>query len=223
MGLYDVRCGLSGVSLKRARAAVTLIAQRDDVWEPIWVPLDGKYNRLGAIDVDASVKPHVAHLAAAFRALIEAGRLEHRGDGFDGTDFFESVEPNRAFNAIDGRRVSLAFYAHDLIDGVISSTPIDAWDDIEALGVEEAFAQAFPDALLPLDAGLPDMSTRLHRLLALREWSKQTGWAWAPPSSYGQHYEDDCQKHYDEAKTRLAGHSEMLAALEQASASFLEG
>lgn len=51
MGFFDIRCPISGLSLRAARAVkVALVELKPGHWSPLGFPLEGTYDRLGSID-----------------------------------------------------------------------------------------------------------------------------------------------------------------------------
>lgn len=208
MGFYDLRCALTGLSLKGQRCDLLLLRRSGGRVEPLWGTITGSYNRLGTIDDPPTCPAELSHLAESFAALLGEGRLVSEGDPLAPTDsFFERFEANRHRVRLDGDDVALTLFHHRVMEHLVR----DHGDADAALTDEALFARAFeggksiaPFAPLGLGRGL-------RRLLALRRW---LGKRPIPlPRAPEQHTEEDIVRSIRDAKKRTPA---LVEAIEKA-------
>lgn len=220
MGFYDLRCSISGLSLKGQRCRLVLLRSRGGAHEPVWTAISGRYNRLGSIDTGQGEAAEVAHLRGAMKGLLNEGRLaSHWGPFADHQPLFELFEPNRNRVTLDGDelRFTLIHYgiAPAAVDEVTTLDELKAWN---ALGMRELYDRAF-EGLEPIAPFSDELGLHFRggarELLGLRRWHEQHG-PWKVPSEAGQHFEDDIARFINEARERLAPWRDLSHAVEVA-------
>lgn len=218
MGFYDLRCSISGLSLKGQRCRLVLLRSRRGVYEPVWTAVSGRYNRLGSIDTGQGEAAEIAHLRGAMKNLLSEGRLvSHAGPFSDAEPLFELFEPNRNRVTLDGDDLRFTLIQHRIVpavrDEVATLDEVNGWN---GLGTRELYDRAFEglEPIAPFSDAL-DLHFRggARELLGLRRWHEQNG-PWSVPSETGQHFEDDIARFFTEARTRLASWPEISSAIE---------
>lgn len=220
MGFYDLRCSISGLSLKGQRCRLVLLRSRRGVFEPVWTAVSGRYNRLGSIDTGQGEAAEVAHLRGAMKNLLAEGRLVSHARPFaDGEPLFELFEPNRNRITLDGNELRFTLIHYRVAPGVVDETAaleeVQGWN---ALGTRELYDRAFEglEPIAPFSDAL-DLHFRggARELLGLRRWHERNG-PWRVPSEAGQHFEDDIAGFVKEARQRLAAWPDLSHAIEVA-------
>lgn len=203
MGLYDLRCALSGLSLSGRmgpgsfRTAVLLVGEEDGRWAPLLPPVSGHYDRYGRVEMwgEGPAEAVVAAWVGVVLGLLtEAGVLQNdaperlaqlhaRGDFGDGPGpllalVAESVH-REARVTIGATRVRPCFYREDVADE-ISADPSLAGVPAARLPLLDAFAPWPPE----VEAAL----VRLGRVLA---WAERHGGLRPVGSDEGHQHDDE--------------------------------
>lgn len=196
MGFYDLRCALTGLSLKGQSCDVLLLRRHGGALVPVWGAITGRYNRVGSIDDPPPRAAELAHLRAALATHAAGGRLVETGDApAPGEPFFERFEPNRHLVQLDGEPLVMTLVHHR-----IAAYLVRELGDGSAPPDRELFARAFPtmEPIAPYaELGL---GRGLTRLLAVRRWLGAE--PFPLPSGGEQHTSDDVARSVRDAKKR---------------------
>jgi len=189
MGLFDLRCALSGLSLsgamnpQRFRSAIVLLEDVGGRFAPIFPPVGGHYDRYGRIELwgdDDAQAAHAAWAGAALMLLWEAGILRTNAPSslarlIDGGDFGDGAGPLLAHIA------ETAYRGHEVrIDGTLVLSCLyreDVAAEIEADTSPDLLAAEPPrlpllDAFRPLPPETVDVLARFGRVL---RWADRHG------------------------------------------------
>ncbi len=196
MGLYDLRCALTGLSLKTQRCDLILLRSCGGQHQPIWGAVTGRYNRLGTIDDPPGAAPERTHIAAALAARVQDGSIVEEGAKPEaGEAFFERFEPNRHRVHLEGDLVVLTLIHHRVVDFIVREGGDDGPSSDEAL-FAELFARTTPIA--PYAA--VGLGRGLRRLRALGRWLGAR--PFPLPRTAEQHTDADVERSIRDAKKR---------------------
>ena len=187
MGLYDLRCALSGLSLSGAmgpgsfRTAALLLGEVDGRWTPLLPPVSGHYDRYGRIELWGDSPAEAAHaswVGVVLELLWKEGILR--------SDAPTSLTTLVARDEFGGRAGSFLAHVANSVQGghrvVLGTTrvlPCFYREDVAAeIAADVALNAAEParmpllDAFAPLPAETVDVLARLGRLL---HWAERHG------------------------------------------------
>jgi len=207
MGFYDLRCALTGLSLRGQTCDTVLLRRREGRPQPIWGTIRGPYNRLGSIDDPPRHAAELAHLREAIERHVLSGRWVERGDTVSAADpFFERFEPSRHVVQLDGDELSVRLVHHRIVQH------LEREHAAPTASSEALFARVFariepfaPYAPLDLDAGL-------RRLEAIRAWLGAR--PFLPVRMPEQHTDDDVARSIRDAKKRAPALREAIEEAE---------
>jgi hypothetical protein len=217
MGLYDERCTVSGVSLKASRVRLVLLGRTGVAHYPIALPLEGSYNRLGAIDVeeDDNAKLIFQYFLSRFTAgglVLDAGYEDGMTDLQSLLGVFErNVTQHEDAALLDGRRVLFAMIDNDVWEAAVSAGKAGAKGDrFRRLFLDVPVADAIYQGSLGAVEG------PLKQLAAVCDFLNGRGLAWRVRTEGGaQHYGDEMRGFLSEARRTFADCPPMLRGLER--------
>lgn len=187
MGLYDLRCALSGLSLtggtgpRSFRTAAVLLGEIDGRWTPLLPPVGGHYDRYGRVELWGDSPAEAAHasfVGVVLELLWQDGVLRSDDPArlaalVAGEDFGGGPGPFLAHVADGVHR------GHHVVLGTTRVSPCFYREDVAAEIASDASLQAaeparFPllDAFAPLPAETVDVLARFGRVL---RWAGRHG------------------------------------------------
>lgn len=196
MGFYDLRCALTGLSLKGQSCDVILLRRRGARLEPLWGSVTGRYNRLGTIDDPPAAVAQLDHLRASLAIRLRDGSLVEQGDPVGpGEPFFERFEPSRHRVLLGGDPVETTLLHHRVVEHVERELGDGGPTDDEAL-----FATIFANTETLAPYAPVGLGRGLRRLRALRRWLGAR--PFPLPRGAEQHGDDDVTRSIRDAKKR---------------------
>ncbi len=202
MGLYDLRCALSGLSLSGAmgprsfRTAALLLGEVDGRWTPLLPPVGGHYDRFGRIELWGDSPAEAAHAAwvgVVLELLWKEGILRS-----DAPTSLAKLIAREAFGG--GAGPFLAHVANSVLGGhcvVLGTTrvlPCFYREDVAAeIAADVSLTAAGParmpllDAFAPLPAETADVLARFGRVLC---WAERHGGLRPVDADEGSQHDD---------------------------------
>jgi hypothetical protein len=187
MGLYDLRCALSGLSLSGAmgpgsfRTAALLLGEVDGRWTPLLPPVGGHYDRYGRVELWGDSPAEAAHaswVGVVLELLWKEGILRS-----DAPTELAALVARREFGGCAGpflAHVAESVHGgHRVMLGATRVLPCFYREDVAAeiaadmsLNAAEPARMPLLDAFAPLPAETVDVLARLGRVL---RWAERHG------------------------------------------------
>ncbi|NMD56940.1 MULTISPECIES: hypothetical protein [Tsukamurella] len=237
MGMYDVNCAITGVSLTYTDAAMVILSRAPGgVYRPAALPMIGHYDYYGGITPDDSRNTEL--IAAGIAQATKSGRY-WTDDGWppggwdpsihevisnlvrnmsDWLGLYEGAEPpSDSGTMFDGMPLVFALVARPVWDAIVA-------DGERELDVATAFVEVFGDEPLPhalygCGGGAP--SSELTALAAVDRFLTARGLRWQSHADglaldgFGQQHTDEQMLGWlDRAHTRFADDPVVLAGLD---------
>jgi hypothetical protein len=222
VGFYDERCLVTGVSLKRTRAAAVLLGQTGAAHRPLALAVTGTYDRLGSID-HIRENDNTRLLLAYFLDRLRSGEFVIDEATYSYSDHhpirkMEDLLYGFERNNNDGGRAAL-LRGQPVVFGLIWTRAWEVAAEVGKAGPDtDRFQRLFagvPAAEEIYRGALTKVAQPLRELAAVCDFLESRGIAWRPPSEGGaQHYSEEMRDFLTAARRSFADCPQMLSTLE---------
>lgn len=218
MGVFDVRCGVTGLVLRTERVALLIGVIDKAGWRPIALPMYGSYDSYGRIEnVQTTSSTRVA--AEALRKL--AKHADKPGPKLEGLlELLSMAFTDASPSKLDKKPIHFVFVERRVYDAIIEGQA----DAFAGKTFDELLTEHLPDGV-PLYAAMKPIERRSQQAEASRfARFLASSVALRPTTSedLAQNDDDEIEKAIAEARARFAGNARVLAAIDAYAAS-LEG
>ncbi len=215
---FDVKCGLSGVSLMAQEVQLILLRKSGETFVPVAPPVSGFYDRVGG--AGAPEGPFEEALEAALAEEVRSQRIAAKPD----EEIFSQVALGGV--TFEGDPLATALIQTDVVRGLVetvtSENPAASAAALAAKTTAELVQSAFSGmepgpalafALLSRGELEDELRDRLIRLIQMQTWMEAQGVRWEPSVNSGRHTAVDIAESFAAAEMRFAGSPSILRAL----------
>lgn len=228
MGFYDLRCAVTGISLRGTDAVAVGLMAAEDAYRPVTLGITGCYNRLGSIDgieEDLNTDLVFAYFSRSARSgdfVMDAEYADAYGDpprdieallGYFERNVSDSSEECPAAT-LSGRRVFSALVARPVWNALA-----DAF--APAGGTPETwYGEVFGDAPEPEETYRgrhAELVPHIRALTAVNRFLGARGTGWSLPDdgeTGGQHFGSEMREFLDAARACFQNVPSVLGALD---------
>jgi hypothetical protein len=224
MGFYDCRCMVTGVSLKGAGAALVLLQETGAGHHPLALPVQGVYNRLGAID-RVEEDANAALILRYFLDKLQRGQfvvdaeylrphnafpIENIAQLF--AAFERNINDNSRAAVLNGRPVVFALIARAVWGAVASAAPPPS---APASTVFQRLFKGVPAAEGIYRGNVAKVTRPLQELSGVHQFLAGRGLTWRPAEGASQHSPEEMRAYLDAARQAFRDAPAALQGLKQ--------